>query len=398
MEFLFSSWNFIPGYFWTLLGLPFGGSLTRREDKEHILQEESFGIVYQFAAYGGDAFPTSAIEDSFPRRKFIPQSSPLRLTILRHEAVLILYIWCHCASRFENEQCANILLFGETTQKILLSSKALGVPTYRIHSFTVLAGCIFKSIWRNHAKGPGNHREWWGSWEVQVENSNGLSKINRDTIKKPSRNKIFKNSCQTENISKTRVKVYFKDDILLKFVIWKRLKEFCLQQVGHVDWTWRTESAQLQFSHQKDECWKNLAKCTFLFPGLLRKSNNQPTNEQPTELQCCPTMCANNLLKESTAMHMDFFIPVKNIQPWYLHFSFIRMTPKHCVEKKNANVEEIIRLVTRAFPASIFRARYSNSLLSLCCLMLQKKPCVNARGIFFLSSDSFRCHIKKWKA
>lgn len=35
------------------------------------------------------------------------------------------------------------------------------------------------------------------------------------------------------------------------------------------------------FPNKKDECWKNLAKCTFLFPGLLRKSNNQPTNEQP---------------------------------------------------------------------------------------------------------------------
>lgn len=43
---LFSSWNLITRYFWTLLRLPFGGSFTKREDKEHILQGKKNPILW----------------------------------------------------------------------------------------------------------------------------------------------------------------------------------------------------------------------------------------------------------------------------------------------------------------------------------------------------------------
>lgn len=135
------------------------------------------------------------------------------------------------------------------------------------------------------------------------------------------------------------------------------------------------------------------------FKGYLKNNNNK----QPVELQCCITVFANNLLKESIAVYMDFFIPAKYIQPWCLHFSLTDMTLKHCcVKRKSANLEEIIRLVTRAFQASIFKELSSNSFLSLHYLVLWKKLCMNARGIFSVIWHFYMLHketksITAWK-
>jgi len=80
---------------------------------------------------------------------------------------------------------------------------------------------------------------------------------------------------------------------------------------------------------------------------------------------------ANNILKESRAVYVEFFIPAKYIQPRRLRFSLVDMTLKHCfVKREYANLEEMIRLATRAFQASIFEEYYANFFLSLPYLMV----------------------------
>lgn len=72
-------WNFRfqAGYFLDSAELAFWSfPYKKRGLRTHPSRKKSyFDIVYEPAAYGGDAFPTSAIEDSLLRRKCIPQKS-----------------------------------------------------------------------------------------------------------------------------------------------------------------------------------------------------------------------------------------------------------------------------------------------------------------------------------
>lgn len=131
--------------------------------------------------------------------KFYPQSNPLRLTIIWHKAVFTLHIWCHCISKFENEQMCS-LLSGEPHRRFSWIVKPLVCPGIRYTaSVCLLIYPEVKSVRRHHTSGVGYHSErskcgitWWGSWQVHVEKCNGLLKKQwgQDKKKNTSRNKL----------------------------------------------------------------------------------------------------------------------------------------------------------------------------------------------------------------
>lgn len=159
MEFPFSSWNFITRYCWTLLRSPFEGSLTRREDKDHILQAKKKLLWHTLWACCLRWWCFSLEGNAFPKILPLIKSFEAYHTQacsgidLVHLVSLYFQVW-KWTTRKQFALCRELL----STQRILLSSKALSMPMCQMCSFTVFAGCILESVRTNHTSEP----QWKG--------------------------------------------------------------------------------------------------------------------------------------------------------------------------------------------------------------------------------------------